>query len=386
MYTLLDSNGLAYQFIFLVLLIYIPMNRRVSRSELLILLLIILYVALEMSGHLFGLLDIASKSLLLALLTIFSFLLAGSKVRHCKGRLHFVQYSVFTVPISIVISIFGDFGIPIERANSSAVLGVDRLTYFFAEPSHYAIFLAFSLSAAIKLKVGRFQQFILLIGLLLTWSLSGYLLFTFLVYQAASVIRPSLHWFMLVPVVVGFFVMLGMSSSITSLDSNFIILNKIATLIQYFEGDASVSSAGVRMYSTFLGPIYLLEKFNEGSYFNLFFGEGFGGHKAWILDKFGGAFTSDSIRREATYNYLSSIVISGGAIFLLLYLGVLFLITSTVTQGKHQAVLYMSTFFVLSLISGYAFGMTAFLFISLAFMNATPPIYRYGRIYALATK
>ncbi|MFN1943730.1 O182 family O-antigen polymerase, partial [Escherichia coli] len=84
-----------------------------------------------------------------------------------------------TVPIALIIAISQTLGVYPFEFRSNEVLGVMRFTFLFAEPSHYSILLSLCSLISLVKKTNLFTRFILLFGLLMTWSLSGFCIFTF---------------------------------------------------------------------------------------------------------------------------------------------------------------------------------------------------------------
>ena len=128
--------------------------------------------------------DFQIGSVILVLLSYLFF--AVFNVEDCKADdvpRFFVNLAVLSVPSSLVIALADYADLFRFEINTNYIFGFPRLTFLFSEPSHYAIFLALSFFIAYITQQARTIIAVLLGGLLLTLSLSGYFIAFFgLVY------------------------------------------------------------------------------------------------------------------------------------------------------------------------------------------------------------
>ncbi|WP_151994388.1 hypothetical protein [Buttiauxella massiliensis] len=292
-----------------------------------------------------GVLEI--PALVLALLTVSLYVLISNESL-IQSRNTIINIIAYSVPFSIVISILRTFGISLWEYRSNEVLGLMRLTFLFAEPSHYAIILSLSLLMAIISKSKMKVVVVLAIGLLLTWSLSGFMLFGlgyFLSYfYSRNIFKAVLYCLisLLLLIVIWVFFLSG---------SDFWIVSKIDSVFFLFQGATTASSALLRFNSMILWKYYIVDAINNSHYYLLVSGEGFGNITAWVQNYYFSNFNIPDITQAN--NLISNVFISTGLMGFILYI-IVFISFLKITLKN--IFLSLSFLFVLSLFSGYAFG------------------------------
>lgn len=272
-----------------------------------------------------------------------------------KLKHYLVKLSIVSVPLSLFISVL--FGGELESAGirTNEVFGLARLTFFFSEPSHYAVFLSFNLINAKSINISKWGLLIISVGLLLTWSLSGYFLFAILlvIYRAngnyIKLLFNSLFIFLFLVLFWTYFID----------GSGFWIEKKFDTLLNALNGGSNISSSLVRYLSTMIIFDYLYNSFGDVSFL---FGEGSAGYELWIesyfLDSYGISKSGE------LFNYLAALLVSSGVIGFLLYFSSMIRIIRFNKISKDK---FFLSAFALSLFSGYLYGFIAVLFWLLVF-------------------
>lgn len=259
-----------------------------------------------------------------------------------------------TVPIALIIAISQTLGVYPFEFRSNEVLGVMRFTFLFAEPSHYSILLSLCSLISLVKKTNLFTRFILLFGLLMTWSLSGFCIFTFGYIAYKFYTRGIIKYFI---------ISLLLGSIITFLwffklqYSDFWLVAKIDSIIQLFSGNTvGASSALLRFNSIIIGPYFINEKINSDNFLLSFFGLGFGN-----LSDFVSVYYQSNFGLPDVYdanNIISNVIISSGIVGLVFYI----LSFSYFTGLNLVNILFAAIILLcLSLFSGYAFGPFAIL-------------------------
>ncbi|KGK15799.1 hypothetical protein [Vibrio navarrensis] len=268
---------------------------------------------------------------------------------------YLVDLAILSVPVAIVMSLFLNSYVEDAGIRTSDVFGMSRLTFFFSEPSHYAIFLAFNLINAKSANVGIARLSIISLGLILTWSLSGYLLFSILL----AIDKSKGKSFRLIFFSIFIYMSLFLMWKFVLDGSGFWLEKKLDTLLAVLDGERGLSSSSVRYLSTVLFFEYAQYSFGKLSFL---FGEGMTGYFLWVENYYS---TNYGIYRSGDiFNYFTALFVSGGVIGFLFYLFSMFQIVNY--DGMSKVRLSLSAI-ALSLFSGYVFGFTALLYWLLVF-------------------
>ena len=295
-----------------------------------------------------------SASSLLALLTFLSLLFLRYVDLESLSS-WFVNFALVTVVVSILISLLSLIGLQLPLGRTSTVLGLNRLTFLFDEPSHYAVFLSLSFLVAVRGRESLKRLGVLGGGLVFTWSLSGLiLLFMVLMYfyfRRVGLLSASILFSVLLSVAVSIW-----GSFLSDLD--FWLVYKLHSLLLVFSGETIEGSALVRAYSSGMWYVYLSESFSIGDYASIVFGEGYGNLEYWVESFYSQELGIYSI--STTNNFISSLIVSGGLFGFVLYLISWFGMFGRRTVRGYFELLLLLVF--VSMFSGYAFGSLALLF------------------------
>lgn len=274
---------------------------------------------------------------------------------------YFSVFVISTVFISFVISFLPQSLIITLGIRTNEVLGLNRLTYFFLEPSHYGLFLAISVFILFFSPNLKYRQFFLIvssIALVLTWSLSGFIFliilyfiyyffykakFLYFFYLALSLLMIYLLWY----------------AYLSKVD--FWLVYKVNSLIDViFNQQVSFSSAFLRFTSISLSYTYLIEMC-QVHLLNCYIGEGFGNSEGWISNYYNNEFGFVGVTES--FNFFSSVIITQGFVGFLVYL---FLIYFTIPIKRVYNIRFLlfsfSCYLLLSFFSGYAYGALSWVF------------------------
>lgn len=296
------------------------------------------------------------------------FLLIFSKTLHQGLCRAIVSLALLTVPVSIIASLLSSRGyFLLEGARTSMVGGFDRLFYPFFEPSHYAIFLALSSIIAIAHK-SWLPFSVLILGLVLTWSLSGWIIFASLLSLffyfrfSLSSGAAKLNWFLLsVP-----FTLIALSVFIWLISESPWLSFKVGQIVGVINGESSLSSAFVRFHSAFLGWEFLKESFQEADILGLFLGMSPEDSRFWIKDFYLRNYGLDAL--PSSFNAISSMILNFGLVGLGCILFVVFFFSKeNFVENKSACFL---VYFVVAIFHGYAFGFLAIFYFVLSMVCA----------------
>ncbi|WP_149014048.1 hypothetical protein [Escherichia albertii] len=292
-------------------------------------------------------------SLFTALCTVMVlFLVDNNSLMLILNKLIFV--ASVTVPIALIISFSQTLGIYPFEFRSNEVLGVMRFTFLFAEPSHYSILLSLCSLIALVKQTNIFTRLLLLFGLLMTWSLSGFFIFA-LCYIAYKFYTRGIIKYLIISL---FFSSVMVFLWFFKLQySDFWLVAKIDSIIQLFSGNTvGASSALLRFNSIIIGPYFINEEINAGDFLLSIFGLGFGNISQFVSAYYQSNFGLPDI--HDANNILSNVIISSGLV------GLFFYILSFIYFTGLNLVNILFTIMILlclSLFSGYAFGPFAIL-------------------------
>jgi hypothetical protein len=308
-------------------------------------------------------LNVDVLSLMLAWLTWLVLALTPIKRLYERHEI-FLKYTCFTVIVAILLSVLSSMGVLIFEVRTNTVFLIDRLTFLFEEPSHYSIFLAFAIFCAGFNQSNKITLFILYMGLLLTWSLSGFaflLLVYFLHNLSMKTIIKSVTLITITILTMYFFWHYYLA------DSGFWLSDKIKSLLSILSGDMVASSALYRTQSTLMGFQFLIDNWANSDYFTFFFGTGFGNLNMWVENHYYVNFGITGITE--VNNFITSIIINSGVLGLFFFFSAVLLVVDSNTPSAYG---YMLTCILLSLslFSGYAFGGIALLYFLLAMIAA----------------
>lgn len=260
-----------------------------------------------------------------------------------------ISVVALTVPIAFFIAMTQSLGIYPLEFRGNEVLGIMRFTFLFAEPSHYSIVLSLCALIAVIKPTPLVIKILLLCGLLLTWSLSGFCIFAFGYVGYKFYSRGILKSFFLALVLL--FVMMCLWFYWLE-NSNFWLASKVQSVIQLFSGESvGASSAMLRYNSLIIGPYFIYENIAMGNLWNSILGLGFGNLSSWVAYYYESNFSISEI--TDANNIMSNVLISNGLVGLVCY----FFAYSYFT-GLDSIKVFLSgmMLLVLSLFSGYAFG------------------------------
>lgn len=274
-----------------------------------------------------------------------------------------VRIASILVPVSILVSFLHSTGmVIISGARTSSIGPIDRLFFPFIEPSHFAIFLALSSVMAVAQK--RFMSFfVLLAGLILTWSLSGWMIFSVLIlifcYLRFSVssAQAKFKWLAIsVPVILA-----SISLLVWLVNESAWLSYKIEQLIRVVNGESAVSSAFVRYHSTFLGFEFLKESFAYSDISNMVLGMPASDAGYWISSYYYQNYGLEVL--PSSFNALSSLILNFGIVGLAFVLLVILLFNKTnrVKPGWSTLLMYV----IVSMFHGYAFGFLSVLYFAM---------------------
>lgn len=262
----------------------------------------------------------------------------------------FYYFSLISVFFAVPMSFFDPVGF-VEPASTYEVLGIERITFFFNEPSHYSIVLALSYGIGIVAKKTKWMQAVLLAGIAMTVSGSGIILLIAVHllnkrWDRDVFFALSLNVLLLIT---GFSAFLPF---LLNLDSSNVIQTRIDQVVAGASFGFSYSSTGLRVASLMAGLDFIYESFRSLDFFSLFIGVGFDGLKEYTAAYYQNFFL-DGAENELIFNFFSIAIISGGIFGLVLYLGVVDNVRQRcgVRFGK-----WLIMIFVLSLTHGYLYG------------------------------
>lgn len=260
--------------------------------------------------------------------------------------LKFVAYSV---PFALIIAILQTLGFYPFEYRGNEVLGLMRFTFLFAEPSHYSLILALCGLIALVSQVKKHIKILLLCGLVLTWSISGFCILGigyigYKFYSRGLIKSFFLTFFIIAVSLFLWFFWLQ--------NSDFWLASKIDSVLQLFSGqNVGASSAMLRFNSIIIGPYFLMEQFCKGMGSNALLGVGFGNMAHWVEYYYTSNFSLVDI--TDANNIISNVLISTGIVGLFCYL---FAYSFNFGLNSTKVLFGVLMLVVLSLFSGYAFG------------------------------
>lgn len=287
-------------------------------------------------------------SFFVALFTVLIFFLVKNDALISLAE-RIISVVAITVPFALFIAIAQSFGYYPLEFRGNEVLGIMRFTFLFAEPSHYSIVLSLCTLIAVIKPSSVVTKTLLMVGLLLTWSLSGFCIFVFgyVGYKCYSKGIIKSFFLALLFLFIMLFIWFYWLES-----SNFWLASKVQSVIQLFSGESvGASSAMLRYNSLIIGPYFIYESITTGDLWNAILGLGFGNLSNWVSYYYETNFSISEI--TDANNIISNILISNGLTGLICY----FFAFSYFT-GLNFTNIFLSgvMLFVLSLFSGYAFG------------------------------
>lgn len=261
------------------------------------------------------------------------------------------KFAVLSVYISILMSMLDHYAFSVYSSTAEPVVIIGRLQFIFFEPSHYAVFIVFILIANNFRLTSWVSNLTLYVGLLLTWSLSGFMLLALSACYFNIISKFSFKQLVILIVIL----LVAVFGIITQ--NNFWIFSKLQGLINSINEVQGLSSAFVRYQSSIMGWEFLAEAFRNGDYARFFLGNGIGNTSDWIkeyyLNHFGIEF------RGETFNWITSIIISTGLSGVVLFFLIILLPLKRGggSYGQLFVMMLLTSFF-----SGYAYGTLALFF------------------------
>lgn len=287
-------------------------------------------------------------SFIVALITFSILLLVSSSSLILISQRVIVVASI-TVPIALVIAIIQTLGLYPLEFRGNEVLGLMRFTFLFAEPSHYSLVLALCSLIAIISPTHPLIRCLLFVGLLLTWSLSGFCIFILGYIGYKFYTRGILKSFfisMLLCVVLLYLWFFWLQNS------TFWLVSKIESIIDLYSGNTiGASSAMLRYNSIILGPYFLIRNISSGNEWISLLGMGFGNVSEWVQSYYKLNYALPEI--TDANNIISNVLISNGLVGLICYF---FACTHYAGLNFNKVFVSIMMLVILSLFSGYAFG------------------------------
>ncbi|MDP5460136.1 hypothetical protein [Alishewanella sp. SMS8] len=276
-----------------------------------------------------------------------------------ESKLFLVKFAFFSVFISFFTSLTETFFIDFIDARTNLVFVLERFTFFFDEPSHYGIFLALVLHMCSLKGYGRFFALVLFFGLLMTWSLSGFLLWVliFLYKNVTNFNKKAFKSFFFF-FIFCLFLFVFWVGFVSHLD--FWLVHKLESIFLLFSGENKVSSALLRYNSTFMFVNYFYECYLNADFQSFLFGEGFGNLSKWINDFYYYNFGINEIGEVSSF--LSAIAIQNGFVGLSIFFVSFYSCFSSSSILKPNFFHFSVLIFFLSLFSGFAYGSLAILY------------------------
>ncbi|PMO34032.1 hypothetical protein [Vibrio breoganii] len=311
------------------------------------------------------------SEVLSTILFLFSVLIVSSMRVTYSDISILMKVALFSVPFSLMISILIKFNLWFAGVRTSEALFLPRFTFMFFEPSHYAIFLALSIGIAIKTKLLTKYISILIIGLILTWSLSGVILLLLLLPMIYS-IRQNLHKYFMI--FLSLLVFMGLYILFRDEKSIFIV-NKINDLILVLNGEKQKGSAFVRFESIKLGYYFMMTSIENQDYTSILFGLGIGNLNDWVESYYSENY---NIEMTESFNFLTNLVLSSGLVGF---------ITSMIAYRMSHLMKNIESVYlmiVLSMFMGYAYGFLYVLYIYMLTVfndNKTTMKYSKTKVY-----
>lgn len=267
-------------------------------------------------------------------------------------------FMVFSVIVAIPMSILGpgDFLTP---PSTYPVFGFERITFFFHEPSHYSIALSLAFGIGMTLSKSRVTQIIILIGVIATFSGSGVIALAavfFLNKNRKS--HPFRHLLYGLSLLLGSILLLQL---LFRYDPDGIVSTRANQIITGLTTGFDYSSTGVRIASTLAGISFLFDALLNLDISSILLGVGFEGLPSFVAAYYTDFFAKE-IDNPMIFNFLSAVVISGGALSLIFYL---FALNNIRKINKIDSLRWLLLVAFLSLTHGYLYGPLAFTFIIL---------------------
>jgi hypothetical protein len=274
--------------------------------------------------------------------------------------------AAYSVVVSILISLTETYYGPVIGSRTNQVLLLNRLTFLFDEPSHYAIFLAIILHFT-DLKRQLLIRSTIAIGLLLTWSLSGFLLYVMLLFYS-RIIRFDIAALKVVFYLFVFLVLLSVVWELYLINTDFWIVSKIETVQMLLDGDTRLTSVLVRFTSMFMYVSYISEAVANNDFLSLIFGEGYGNLNTWVNSFYSEKFKIETMTE--VNNFVSSIIIQNGIFGLSLFLLAFCSCFSSDRVYSPNIMHFIIILFIIALFNGSAYGSLAILYFYLAIVLA----------------
>ncbi|MFB2674378.1 hypothetical protein ACE02S_15340 [Shewanella xiamenensis] len=339
----------------IIALIVSKIGSRLNKYQLLIAIFILLAFFSSLFFTLIKGDEFKLGSFIVALLTMVAISLTNLKLLY-DCRRFVLKYAVITVYFSIALATVETFFFQIFESRTNVVLFLNRLTFLFDEPSHYAIFLALVLHLIVYDEDSKFDITVLSIGLLLTWSLSGFILFS-LLYAYKNFFKfnkKTLKLFLVFFLCLASFIYIWNSYIVYT---DFWIVHKIHSVQLLLQGNNSVSSAMVRSTSVYMHFIFLQESYFKEDFYSIFFGVGFGNINEWVTNFYKANFSIITITE--VNNFISSVVIQNGLFGILMFSLAFFSCSLSCKVYSPRFLDFVFVMLSLSFFSGNAFGSIA---------------------------
>jgi O-antigen ligase len=274
--------------------------------------------------------------------------------KQLSGLTKYIIFGFFlTIPFSIYDLLVTLFNIqPIGQGSEffhysqgGIVDGYYRIRATFDEPSFYAIYLCAMLSFIIgtKYQKNKYLFYSIIVLIILTLSLTGYVLLVYLLYFHTSLKNKAKvkHVFILI-------VFLLLYSLLFQAQLGHIynrIKNSFTSILEF----NVLGSEGPRLNS-----LIVLLRYYQDERTNIYFGEGYSNYENWLIDNFS---SYDPIRvpfaRGTIHNLFAVIGISTGIVGLILYLIIFIAMYRNKIIDKDSLILILLIQFAYTQIVGY---------------------------------
>ena len=270
-----------------------------------------------------------------------------------------IKFAVISVYVSVTLSFVDTYFFSLLDARTNFVLVMNRLTFLFDEPSQYAIFLALVLHVVDFKRESTLNLLTLGCGLLLTWSLSGFLLVAILFLYRRTILfdRKMLQ---------GFGFLFCFSIVIVFLWNNYLVntdfwlVSKVQSIQMLLDGDKNISSVLVRTTSMFMYVYYISDAYSSSSFFSFIYGEGYGNLSEWVNAYYFKELNVTTMTE--VNNFISSVIIQNGFHGILLFIIAFYSCFQSGTVLRPKVIHFLVTIFILALFTGNAYGSLAILY------------------------
>jgi hypothetical protein len=340
-------------FITIILLIILVVKKRPIEKKLLFSLTAFILFAFISTSLLRGRVDfILSLGMLscMALPLVFKLKLCdviGYEKYLIVGFFITIPFSLYDIGVTILGFVpFEKMSNLFLNATNSPVSSYDgyyRVKATFTEPSYFGIYLVTVFYVLLETEIRKkgVLTLLLLINIILTLSLSafilvGFLLLIYLFRKKIIIYKYSLF------ICIAIFTVPSISD---------LVFNRLQETFLSVGQSNYYGSEGVRANSIFL----MFEYLGEQKFINLMLGEGYSYYDEWLIDRFAGADQLVGYSRGQIFNAFAVIGISLGVIGLILYSNFFFLLARSKDFNLLEILFHILIQFSLAFMVGYLF-------------------------------